>query len=176
MKQSWNALVGELRSSLAARDWSTAGAIVWRLRLIDPERFSLELEHYTTEQVRRGGQDMALETEQRLEAVRQLARRGFEWSQEFERGEATWLAFLERLLDGSRHKCFWFLSSFDRYYYDNTSKYLHCRQSREPLTDLDFSCLDWDADEDLACLRSDMKDVIWSVLQEYKTSQPGTPD
>lgn len=74
MSKDWNKLAGELRSSLAARDWHQAGAIVWQLRQLDGERFTIELEHYTNEQVRKGGYGMALETEQRLEAVKQWAR------------------------------------------------------------------------------------------------------
>ena len=75
---NWNTLAGELRSALAARDWHQAGAIIWQLRQLDGERFTLELEHYTNEQVRKGGYGMALETEQRLEALRLWAREGLE--------------------------------------------------------------------------------------------------
>ena len=71
MATDWNELAGELRSALAARDWHQAGAVVWQLRQLDDERFTLELEHYTNEQVRKGGYGMALETEQRLQAVRE---------------------------------------------------------------------------------------------------------
>lgn len=74
MANSWNELAGELRSALAARDWRQAGAIIWQLRQLDGKRFTLELEHYTNEQVRKGGYGMALEREQRLEVVRQWAR------------------------------------------------------------------------------------------------------
>lgn len=98
MSQEWNKLAGELRSSLAARDWHQAGAIVWQLRQLDGERFKIELEHYTNEQARQGGYGMALETEQRLEMVRQWAKQVLQE----EAGSERWRELMNLAVAGKR--------------------------------------------------------------------------
>lgn len=72
-QNEWRRVEGDLRAALAARDWSNAGASVWQLRQLDEGRYFEELDHYVTQQCRAGGYTMALETEQRLEAIRQHA-------------------------------------------------------------------------------------------------------
>lgn len=147
MTETWNTLAGDLRSSLAARDWHQAGAIVWQLRQLDGERFTLELEHYTNEQVRKGGYGMTLETEQRLEAVRQWAR------EVVQGGDASQIAALRLTLNGRGFSQGTFQNAFD----DGSNQIDDLRD----LLDLQFA-----GSGMLKTTRTDMQDVIWSVLQD----------
>lgn len=148
MAPDWNELAGELRSELAARNWRGAGAIVWHLRQLDEERYSLELEHYTNQQVGRGGRGVALETEQRLEAVRQWAREMLE-SPEGRRQ-------IERLISS------------------NVGRSFGAGALEEATSIGPDHLLDWEGDEGgelFVRLRSDMRDVLWSVLQSHPEQQ-----
>jgi hypothetical protein len=160
VEPDWNELAGELRSALAARNWGEAGAVIWRLRQLDQERYTLELEHYTNQQVGKGGRGVALETEQRLEAVRQ-------WVRECLEGEHSdkWRTCFEQLLGGVSKK-----RAQPSVFHegDYWSDYLPYSTS-----------LAWEGQafgvgekENYAeFLRQDMADVIWSVFVEA-----GEPD
>lgn len=138
MATDWNDLAGELRSALAARDWHQAGAVVWQLRQLDGERFKRELEHYTNEHTNKGGREMTLETEQRLEAVRQ-------WANDNKDNEE-----LRSLMDG--------LMNGEAIEGDDRSTPNSMREK--------FPFLDWELGPAPSAytLRKDMRDVLWSVL------------
>lgn len=171
-RAEWNELAGELRSALAARDWHQAGAIVWQLRQLDDERFTLELEHYTNEQVRKGGYGMALETEQRLEAVRRWAKDGAQVARQLNLAPDSWPLLLRGLVRGETvHDMFeWFSSRFE-----GSFALVHLdRMIRNNATNeivLDYSCLPLAGtflltERDERSLREDARDVLWVVLQE----------
>ena len=147
MADEWNVLMGELRSALAARDWHQAGAIVWQLRQLDGERFTLELEHYTNEQVRKGGYGMALETEQRLEAVRRWAHTMLTQDDELLANE--WRQCFERLIEGK--------TSHDA---RATDPRHHEPRAFRPGLPYDPS-LAFERER----VRQDMADILWSILQ-----------
>lgn len=65
----WNSLAGELRSTLTARNWRQAGAVVWQLRQIDEALYTDQFKQFTKDQMNIGGYPMSLDTEQRLEAL-----------------------------------------------------------------------------------------------------------
>lgn len=125
----------------------------------------LELEHYTNQQMGKGGRGVALETEQRLEAVRQFARAGIE-------DDTRWREFLSALLDSSRKECLNTLiydrTAFDRYIEQSYESQLRILRDNEATKHIDFTCLDWVEGEHFYSLRSDMRDIIWSVLEEHK--------
>ena len=182
MSQEWNKLAGELRSALAARDWRQAGAIAWQLRQLDGERFTLELEHYTNEQVRKGGYGMALETEQRLEAVREMARTSWEFFSRDEFVHSVWHATLEgisksyRIDDESRN----FNETLQGRSFFDTLGYRHLRMSEQGILGFEhatpsglvvsFDCLDFSPDKSL---RADMRDVLWFFIRnQVEARQP----
>lgn len=181
MSKDWNSLAGELRSSLAARDWHQAGAIVWQLRQLDGERFKLELEHYTNGQLRKGGYGMTLYTEQRLEAVKQWAYQGFEIVKSKGISPAVWYQALESLCDGKM-----VISVFE-----DLKRFSGSLLSFEPVGQtiidaateevlLETSCLarsgptDSFTDANQRAVRDDIRDVLWVVLQDV--GQPSEED
>lgn len=181
MSQEWNKLAGELRSSLAARDWHQAGAIVWQLRQLDGERFKLELEHYTNEQVRKGGYGMTLYTEQRLEAVRQWAYEGFEIVKSKGLSPAVWYRALESLCDGE------VVISVFEHLKSSSGSLLSFEPVGQTIVDtateevlLETSCLarsgptDGFTDVNQRAVRDDIRDVLWVVLQDV--GQPSEED
>lgn len=148
MGSDWNELAGKLRSELAARNWREAGAVVWHLRQLNQERYTLELEHYTNQQVGQGGRGVALETEQRLEAVRQWAREMLKSPE----GRHQ----IENLISDGMGRSF-------------EAGALERATSIGPA-----HLLDWEGDEGgvlFVRLRSDMRDVLWSVLQSHPEQQ-----
>jgi hypothetical protein len=164
MTETWNSLAGELRSALAARDWHQAGAIVWQLRQLDPERYKSEVERYTNQQVGQGRRSMALETEQRAEAVRQWARLGVE------EAPLEWDVVLRALLKvrepnaqdlprllGQAYGNIRLNDSFDIHHINTGQLLAHGR------------CLDWEVGQyGNVVLRADLRDVLWSVLLELE--------
>tara|TARA_Y100000588_G_scaffold179941_1_gene193781 strand:- start:2383 stop:2952 length:570 start_codon:yes stop_codon:yes gene_type:complete len=169
MTYEWNALAGDLRSALAARDWHQAGAIVWQLRQLDGERFTLEFEHYTNEQVRKGGYPMSLETEQRLEAVRKWAFSGLEMVVQRNLSRALWHGLLCQLRDGQniRHV----FENFDRmsnYTFRSDFTLLKINDGRTQETILDCSCLALAGPFSVhgtQIIRDDVRDVLWSIIE-----------
>ena len=108
---------------------------------LDEERYRQELEAYTREQTQRGG-TMSLDRQQRHEAVRQWARQVLEGPD----GDA-WRKTLQGLVEGHRK--------------DNPSPPgtypPEVAWTGSPRTD--------------QCLREDMKDVLWSVLEESASEE-----
>jgi len=155
-----------LRSALAARDWHQAGAIIWQLRQLDGERFTLELEHYTNEQVRKGGYGMALETEQRLEALRLWAREGLE------RFPTAWPALILVMSQGfpAGEAAKTLAQHYKEWSFDTKRGLIYRGDIKGPTESFDCTCLDWEhtKEEGVRVLRSDMRDVLWSVFQSIQ--------
>lgn len=145
-QDDWRRVEGDLRAALAARDWSRAGASVWQLRQLDEGRYFEELDHYVTQQCKAGGYTMALETEQRLEAIRQWAREMLEDASNVtiqrQRRE------LLRNMSGEHHDV------------PESLVMIHLPGARK-LIPFRFG-----GTNTLRLERPDIQDVIWSVIQE----------
>ena len=151
----WNDRVGELRSALEHRNWHRAGAVVWQLRQLDAQRYNEQLDAYTRDKVREGGYSMALETEQRLEAVRQ-------WAQEALAGEQSedWRECFEKLLAGESREHAQPVTSYNPIGFSGRLDYSHA-----------LACVGRPYSQNARLksaefLRQDMADVIWSIMSQ----------
>lgn len=153
--ERWEALGGELRSALQARDRGRAGSSVWHMKQHDAARYHEEWEENVRHHVGRGGR-MALESEQRLEAVREWGRAGLRHASE------DFLPILRALLEGAlvRRGCaygrLYIGERFDLFEGDPTGG------GRAGKLLAAGSCLDFAA----GLLRADMRDVLWGLLSE----------
>lgn len=188
MADDWNTLAGDLRSALAHNERGLAGRAIWKLKQLDRARYSVEFEEYTRKQLNQG-EDMALATEQRLEAVRQWARAGAQFFGDDSSARKAWLFMLRVLAMGQPYHlaAAKFTSDMEHLHYRDFEGFTFSRdhlriygyietrdntRTIEPVAGLECACLDfeggWD-DDGLNPLREDMRDVLWLELQELKT-------